>query len=231
MERLSIGSAGSGTRLGLRLVVAGMLVLGLSIGPATAAVEAFGADLHGSRGPNGARVVPVKSTESGDWRRSESRVLPWKLGVPKLTFEGFEQIITAASGGLANTSLAAKEYGFADYMFVIDGTGVGVYWEEASGERQTAGILNEVFDMFQTICEGKSASAQTRKEANDTFALRQGFVACQNRNWDTYIAVSALNFGMVTQIFATIGRAENRDVLDLINRNITNVEIKVFSTR
>jgi len=231
MDRLGFGPAALRAHLGVRLAVASMLGLCLSIGPATADVGAVGADLHGSRGPNGARVVPVKSTEADDWQRSEDGVLPWKLGVPKLTFEGFERIITAASGGLANTSLAAKEYGFADYMFVIDGTGVGIYWEEASGKRQTTGILNDVFAMFQTICEGKSASGQTRQEANDTFALRQGFVACQNLDWDSYIAVSALNFGAVTQIFVTIGRAENRDVLDMINRNITDVEIKVFGAQ
>ncbi len=228
MERLGIGPAALRAHLGARLAVAGMLFLGLSIGPAAGAV---GVDIHRIHGPNGARLVPVKSTEADDWRQSEGGVLPWKLGVPKLTFEGFERIIRAASGGLAATSLAAKEYGYADYMFVIDGTGVGIYWEEASGERQTAGILNEVFDMFQTICEGKSASGQTRQEANDTFALRQGFVACQNPDWDSYIVVSALNFGAVTQIFVTIGLAENRDVLDMINRNITDVEIKVFGVQ
>ncbi len=228
MERLGLGPAALRAHLGVRLAVAGMLFLGLSIGSAAGAV---GADLHRIHGPNGARVVPVKSTEADDWRQSKGGVLPWKLGVPKLTFEGFERIITAASGGLANTSLADKEYGFADYMFVIDGTGVGIYWEEASGKRQTAGILNEVFAMFQTICEGKSASGETRQEANDTFALRQGFVACENLDWDSYIAVSALNFGAVTQIFVTIGLAENRDVLDMINRNITDVEIKVFGVQ
>ena len=61
--------------------------------------------------------------------------------------------------------------------------------------------------------------------------VAQGFVACQNLNWDSYIAVSALDFGAVTQIFVTIGLAENRDVLDLINRNITDVEIKVFGVQ
>ncbi len=231
MERLGIGPAALRAHWGVRLAVVGILVLGPSIGPAMAAVGAVDADIHGTGGPNGARAAPVKSTEADDWRRSDGGVLPWKLGVPKLTFEGFERIITAASGGLADTSLAAKEYGFADYMFVIDGTGVGIYWEEASGERPTASILDEVFAMFQTICEGNSASGQTREEANDTFALQQGFVACQNLDWDSYIAVSALNFGAVTQIFVTIGLAENRDVLDMINRNITDVEIKVFGVQ
>ncbi len=231
MERLGIGPAALRAHLGVRLAVAGMLVLGLSIGPAVAAVGAVGVDIRGIRGPNGAREVPVKSSEAEDWRRSEGGVLSWKLGVPKLTFEGFERIITTASGGLTNTSPAAKEYDFADYMFVIDGAGVGIYWEEASGERPIAAILDEVFAMFQTICEGKSASGQTREETNDTFALRQGFVACQNLDWDSYIAVSALNFGAITQIFVTIGLAENRDVLDQINRNITDVEIKVFGVQ
>jgi hypothetical protein len=215
-------------KLGVRLAVAGILVLGLGSGLGAAAVSV---DISGLRDPSGTRTVPVKSVEADDWQRSDGGVLPWKLGVPKLTYEGFERIITAASGGLADISLAVKEYDFADYMFVIEDTGVGIYWEEASGQRPTAGILSEVFAMFQMICEGKSASGQTRDEANETFALRQGYVACQNLEWDSYIAVSVLNFGAVSQVFVTIGMAENRDVLDMINSNITDVEIKVFGAQ
>ena len=47
-------------------------------------------------------------------------------------------------------------------------------------------------------------------------------------DWDSYIAVSVLNFGAVSQVFVTIGLAENREVLDLINSNISDVESKVF---
>jgi hypothetical protein len=228
MEGLKISLAALYANLGVRLAVAGILVLGLGSDLAAAAGSV---DDPGLRDPSGSRIVPVRSVEADDWQRSDRGVLPWKLGVPKLTYEGFERIITAASGGLADISLPAKEYDFADYMFVIENTGVGIYWEEASGERPTAGILNEVFAMFQMICEGKSASGQTREEANETFALRQGYVACQNLDWDSYIAVSVLNFGAVSQVFVTIGMAENREILDLINSNITDVEIKVFGTR
>jgi hypothetical protein len=227
MEAWHARPARRGAKRGARLVAAGMVILSLGNGPAEAVLS----------GDVGHRVrvavydVAAKSTESDDWRRPAMDVLPWKLGNPKLTFEGYDHIISAASGGAANTALAAKEYAFADYMFVIDGTGVGVYWEEATGPRPTEGILSDVFALFHAICEGQSSSGQIRRETNETFALRQGFVACQNLDWDSYIAVSVLNFGAVSQVFVTIGLDENRDVLDLINSNILDVEIKVFGVQ
>lgn len=217
--------AGAGVRLRVWLAAAGMVLM--SPGGGAAKV-----DLNGGAGHRAGVAVheaAADATGSGDWRQPD--VLPWKLGNPKLTFEGYEHIISTASGGAASTALAAKEYAFADYMFVIDGTGVGVYWEEATGTRATEGILNEVFALFLAICEGESSSGQIRRETNDTFALRQGFVACQNTDWDSYVAVSVLNFGAISQVFVTIGLHENREVLDLINSNIQDVESKVFGVR
>jgi hypothetical protein len=228
MEGSDIRPAARPARFGLRLVVAGIVGLGLSTGAAGEHLGPVGPDLDGTAWARSADVAPARSTEDDDRRRSEIAVLPWKLGAPNLTFEGYERIINAASGGLADISPAAKGYDFADYMFVIDGTGVGIYWEEVSAERPTVRILDEVVAMFEAICEGKSTSGQLRREANDTFSLRQGYLACQGLKWDSHIAVSALNFGTVTRIFVTIGRAENREVLDLINSNIADVEIKVF---
>lgn len=217
--------AETGAKQGVRLIAAGMVILSLGVQPAIAAVSD---EVPVGRASEALHLVAAKSTETDETRYPATDVLPWKLGDPKLSFEGYEHIITAASGGTASTTLAAREYDFADYMFVIDGTGVGVYWEEATASRPTAGILNDVFALFQNICEGKSTSGQTRRERNDVFALRQGFVACENLNWDSYIAVSVLNFGAISQVFVTIGLAENREVLDLINSNISDVETEVF---
>jgi hypothetical protein len=219
--------ADPGAKWGARLTFAAMVILG--IGSASPEADSNGDVGHLAR--VAFNEVTAKSSESDDWLGPASDVLPWKLGDPKLSFKGYEHIIAVASGGAASTALAAKEYAFADYMFVIDGTGVGVYWEEATGSRPTEGILNEVFGLFHAICEGKSSSGQNRRTTNDTFVLRQGYVACQNQDWDSYIAVSVLNFGAVSQVFVTIGLQENREVLDLINSNITDVEIKVFGVQ
>lgn len=228
MEMWQARPVETGAELGVRLVATGMLILSLGVQQAMAAVDTK-VPIGGVS--EGVRLVAAKSTETDETGYPATDVLPWKLGAPKLSFEGYEHIITAASGGTANTTLAASEYAFADYMFVIDGTGVGVYWEEATASRPTAGILNDVFALFLNICEGKSTSGQTRRETNDVFALRQGFVACENLNWDSYIAVSVLNFGAISQVFVTIGLDENREVLDLINSNISDVETEVFGVQ
>ncbi len=220
--------AETGAELGVRLIAAGMVILGLGVQPAMAAVNT---EVPIGQGPEAVRPVAANSTGTDETGYPATDILPWKLGDPKLSFEGYEHIINAASGGTASTTLAAREYDFADYMFVIDGTGVGVYWEEATASRPTAGILKDVFALFQDICEGKSTSGQTRREKNNVFTLRQGFVACENLNWDSYVAVSVLNFGAISQVFVTIGLAENREVLDLINSNISDVETEVFGVQ
>lgn len=225
MELRQARASGTGARQWVRPLAVGIMTLCLGIGLAPAAVT--GEDPLDQDREN-LRLAAATPTEPDETRYAATDVLPWKLVDPKLSFEGYEHIITSASGGTANTTLAAKEYDFADYMFVIDGTGVGVYWEEATASRPTAGILNEVFALFQDICEGESTSGQIRRDSNDVFALGQGYVACQHMDWDSYIAVSVLNFGAVSQVFVTIGLAENREVLDLINSNISDVESKVF---
>ncbi len=221
-------TAKRGVRLGMRLLAAGAMVLCLEIWPASAAVDS---EEPLNQEQPAIQLAAAKPTEPEETGYPATDVIPWKLVDPKLSFEGYEQIIKSASGGTAKTTLAAKEYDFADYMFVIDGTGVGVYWEEATASRPTLGILHEVFDLFKDICEGESSSGQTRREKNQVFALRQGFVACQHMDWDSYIAISVLNFGAVSQVFVTIGLAENRKVLDLINSNISDVESEVFGIR
>jgi len=228
MDVRQVRPAEVGARLGVRLLAVGMMILCLGIGPAPAAFKGEGSP---GPGPGAVRLAAAKPTEPEETRFPAADVLPWKLVDPKLSFEGYEHIITAASGGTANTTLAAKEYDFADYMFVIDGTGVGVYWEETTAARPTAGILNEVFALFHGICEGESTSGQTRRETNEVFALRQGFVACQHMDWDSYIAVSVLNFGAISQVFVTIGLSENSEVLELIHSNISEVESEVFGIR
>ena len=225
MEVRQARPSGTGARQGGRLLAAGIIILCLGIRMAPAAVTG---EAPLNQDSEVLRLAAATPTEPDETRYPAMDVLPWKLVDPKLSFEGYEHIITAASGGAAHTTLAAKEYDFADYMFVIDGTGVGVYWEEATASRPTADILNEVFAMFRNICEGESTSGQLRRESNDVFALGQGYVACQQMDWDSYIAVSVLNFGAVSQVFVTIGLAENKKVLDLINSNISDVESEVF---
>lgn len=196
-----------------RGLAAAILLLG-ALGPVAAGA-----------GTNADEKLPEQAPERG------RTLLPWKLSKPKLTYDGFEKILAAASGGLATVSLAVEEYNFADYMFVIDETLVGIYWEEISGVRPIDGVLNEVMALFQSACEGQSSTSQTRADDNDTFLLRQGFVDCQNNAWDSHIAVSVLDFGAVSQVYATIGLAADRKILDLINNNITAVEIKVFGAQ
>ena len=70
MERLGFGPAATRAHLGMRLVSAGLLGLGLSIGLAVAAI---GADLDGNGGPKDARRVPAASTEADDWQRSDGK--------------------------------------------------------------------------------------------------------------------------------------------------------------
>ena len=137
MELRQARASRTGAKQWVRLLAAGVMTLSLGIRLAPAAVT--GEDpLDQDRG--NLRLAAAQPTEP-DETRYATDVLPWKLVDPKLSFEGYEHIITSASGGTANTTLAAKEYDFADYMFVIDGTGVGVYWEEATASRPTAGIL------------------------------------------------------------------------------------------
>ena len=228
MDVRQVRSVKASAKWGTRLLAMGMMILCLGPGPARAAVDG---EILPDPGPGVFGLAAANPTEPEETRYPAADVLPWKLVDPKLSFEGYEHIITAASGGTANTTLAAEAYDFADYMFVIDGTGVGVYWEEATAARPTAGILNEVFALFQGICEGESTSGQTRSDRNKVFALRQGYVACKNMDWDSYIAVSVLNFGAVSQVFVTIGLSESREVLELIHSNISKVESEVFGIR
>ena len=86
--------AESGAKQGMRLVAAAIVVLGLWGQPATAAVyDALALD----RTPEAVRHAAAKSAEPDETRYQATDVLPWKLGAPKLSFEGYEHIITAAS--------------------------------------------------------------------------------------------------------------------------------------
>lgn len=211
------------------LVATGVFILvsGGGISPSSARPDpAGGPAAFTDAAPDAAlRLVDSDKSEAAAGKQD---LLRWKLREPKLTFEGFELIVSAASGGLAKISTPGEQYAFADYMFALDTAGIGLYWEEASGSRSTDAVMNGVLALFQGTCAGKSASGEKRREGNDTFILRQGFVSCETSQQDSYIAVSVLNFGAVTQVFATIGFGQSRDVLDLINSNISDVEIKVF---
>lgn len=209
------------------LVAAGIFILfsGGGISPSSARPDP--ASTEGRAASDATLVRPVDSDQAAPVA-GEKALLRWKLREPKLSLEGFELIVTAASGGLAKISTPVERYAFADYMFAIDSAGIGLYWEEVSGSRSTDAVMNGVLALFQGTCAGKSASGEKRRDGNDTFTLRQGFVSCEMPEQDSYMAVSVLNFGAVTQVFAIIGYSQSRDVLDLINSNISDVEIKVF---
>lgn len=150
-----------------------------------------------------------------------------KIKEPNLSFEGFERIVAAASGGLASAA-PATDYNFADYMFEIDGLLVGVYWEEAANERPSAAILENVVALLKKTCDGWPSSGELGTAAFGLFTLHQGFVACENFKRKSYSAVSVLNFGAAAQIYVTSGDDADRHVLEQLNSNISDVEDKLF---
>lgn len=150
-----------------------------------------------------------------------------KIKDPNLSFEGFERIVAAASGGLASASVAT-DYNFADYMFAIDGVLVGVYWEEASDERPSEAILENVVALLKMTCTGWPSAGEMGNETFGLFTLHQGFVACEDMTSKSYSAVSVLNFGKAAQIYVTSGSDADREVLDRFNSNISDVEDKLF---